>query len=700
MSNNSIKFPIEIVDKWGKPLNKFNKDIDKLNRVKTKDPFRNIPKSLGQMRKDLARYRRLQSEAFRTSHIKRYGRMIDETERKIHKLEKSTGTCKKRSSGLFSSLKNNFGIGSGAVVGIGVTMGIRKIGTALWDASQAAAKFEKYQVTLKTMLGSQGAARERMTEYTKIAASTPFQLSQVVEAGNKLQAIGQYSKGNLTMLGDLSAASGKPIEQVMNAFAKLNTGQKGEAVNMFRDLLVSSEDWAKATGKGIKKNGELAATTEEMIGALPKILKKKGFLGMMDEQAKTTEGRISNLGDSFEMLKVSVGRKMQPAFKSFLSGTTDIVESMQKWVAVPTAQKIANEKAELNSLVGIITDANTGEERRSGLIKQLQQQYPEFLKGLDAETVKNEQLRSKLVQVNKQYENKMRLAAMSDIVSDEEKKLQKLQAEKVRAQTVKDAGKEANRLYNEVYSKLGGDKEYEKKKYTGLSKRAFIQSRYGSDDYRQREATEGNKKSKELLSLMQNWRAYSTIFNENEDLFGNRDISDIDKEIKQLEAVMGIYKKNMNAEEQKQLLAKARGFDIEDKSTYEQLFGKKKYKKTKTLASEFSTLRKKTYDAFDADEWEKLSAFVEGRMKVISNGGGGGDYTPDGNMNLDLDKASATITGGAHNVKQYHITIGNLIGENTNMFKEGENPDDADDFMTKLTNSLQMIVNDTNYAAN
>ncbi|MBR4787843.1 MAG: hypothetical protein IK013_08250 [Bacteroidales bacterium] len=170
------------------------------------------------------------------------------------------------------------------------------------EAVNAAAQIETYQATLETMLGSRQAARDRMEEYKDVAKITPFEMSEVVEAGNQLQAIGRYSRKNLEMLGDLAAATSRPMEQVMNAYAKLATGQKGEAVRMFRDLLISTDDWIAATGKGVSKSGELLATTEEMMKALPKIMSSKGFYGMMAKQAETTTGMISNLEDSVGIL--------------------------------------------------------------------------------------------------------------------------------------------------------------------------------------------------------------------------------------------------------------------------------------------------------------------------------------------------------------------------------------------------------------
>ncbi len=69
-------------------------------------------------------------------------------------------------------------------------------------------------------------------------------------------------------------------------------------------------------------------------------------------------------------------------------------------------------------------------------------------------------------------------------------------------------------------------------------------------------------------------------------------------------------------------------------------------------------------------------------------------------INNDLSTSSETISSGGKNIKNFNITIGSLIGENTNMFQSSQdNPETASDFMEKLSMALQMIVNDVNYAA-
>jgi hypothetical protein len=198
--------------------------------------------------------------------------------------------------------------------------------------SAAAGEVEKYKATLNVMLGSQAAANARFEEMSKFAAITPFELNQVVDLGNRLQSLGKYSTQNMTDLGDLAAAAGKPIDQVVSAYAKLATGQKGEAVNQFRDLLISTQDWVAATGKGVDKKGSLMATTDEMLAALPKIMKMKGFSGMMDQQSKTMGGITSNLQDSITRFKASAGEPLNDSLKKLIPTFQGIVEKATAWI--------------------------------------------------------------------------------------------------------------------------------------------------------------------------------------------------------------------------------------------------------------------------------------------------------------------------------------------------------------------------------
>ncbi len=351
--DTNIKYTIELVDSFGKPMSGVIKSADSLHRkIKAvKSPVNDLGKSFDMLNTRLRRYELQRNESFRTDHIRKYNRMIAKTRKEIGKLEKKTGTCGTKSNALFGRLKGIIGLTGGIYALSRAFGGMVRAGSASLDA---AAQVETYMVTLQTLLGSTLTAKTRMAEYIRIAEKTPFELSEVVEAGNKLQTLQRYSKETLTMLGDLAAASGKPFEQVMNAYANMVSGQRGDSVRMFRDLLIANNDWVKATGKELDK-----MTTGEMEKALPVIMKQKKFFGMMAEQAKTAKGQISNLSDAFFQLQNVIGEKMQPAQKRLISGLTGIVEKLKAWYEVPIENKLKAESINIKVLYDELKDLNT-----------------------------------------------------------------------------------------------------------------------------------------------------------------------------------------------------------------------------------------------------------------------------------------------------------------------------------------------------
>ena len=205
----------------------------------------------------------------------------------------------------------------------------KKFFEVLRQPLQASADFEQYQVSLKVMLGDLELAKTRFKEMVQFAAVTPFNVPQVVEAGNKLQALGRYSQETLRMLGDLASASGKPIGQALEAYAHLVTGQNGIAIKMFRQLLIATDDWSRATGKAFTSMGRSTASTVELIEALSEIIKKKGFAGMMEEQSKTYLGRMSNMQDATQQLNAEIGDLFLDTAKSIVVGITNATQTIK-----------------------------------------------------------------------------------------------------------------------------------------------------------------------------------------------------------------------------------------------------------------------------------------------------------------------------------------------------------------------------------
>jgi hypothetical protein len=81
-------------------------------------------------------------------------------------------------------------------------------------------------------------------------------------------------------------------------------------------------------------------------------------------------------------------------------------------------------------------------------------------------------------------------------------------------------------------------------------------------------------------------------------------------------------------------------------------------------------------------------------------GSGSGSVATD--LSNGLAQSSSSISTGGKTVKNFNITINDgLIKQVDNHFgSTGENPESAGDFMWRLSNALQMILNDVNYVSN
>lgn len=101
----------------------------------------------------------------------------------------------------------------------------------------------------------------------------------------------------------------------------------------------------------------------------------------------------------------------------------------------------------------------------------------------------------------------------------------------------------------------------------------------------------------------------------------------------------------------------------------------------------------------DKAEVKKISDTIA-NMTFGDNSSGNRNNNNGGGLNDTLKDTTDAITGGGKQVKNFYITIGNLIGENTNMFQSSQDdPQSAQSFMSKMSEALQMVVNDVNYAA-
>lgn len=197
-------------------------------------------------------------------------------------------------------------------------------------------EMQQLQASFTTLLGGDVAASGGlMDELTDLAATTPFELSEVAAGAKQLLAYGDDVKsvtGDLRRLGDVAAAIGAPLSDLTYLYGTTMT--QGQ---------LYTQDYNQFVGRGIPMGRELAkilGVAESRVRALveagkvgfPEVqqairnLTDEGgqFAGMMEAQSQTITGRLSNLRDSIAMMMNEIGQSGE----GVINGAIDLASSL------------------------------------------------------------------------------------------------------------------------------------------------------------------------------------------------------------------------------------------------------------------------------------------------------------------------------------------------------------------------------------
>ena len=275
-------------------------------------------------------------------------------------------------------------------------------------AIKTAAQFEKLRTRLNTMYGSVNAGTKAFATFNKIAATTPFAVKNVVEAGASLKAFGMDAEKTIKPVADLAAFMGLDVVDAANAMGRAFAGGAG-AADVLRERGVIE---LVKSFKGIEDITKL--TLPEFRTALIDTMQDPtvGISGSTTALAATFEGNMSNMMDAVDRLAAKMGDSLLPAAKSVVQGITGMLNSMIDAEGVYDSQitSIMMQEDKLRQLAGAITAGNIPQELRVKLIRQIQKEYPDFLKNIKAEAVTNGQITKALKDVNEQ--NKLRIEAL------------------------------------------------------------------------------------------------------------------------------------------------------------------------------------------------------------------------------------------------------------------------------------------------
>lgn len=232
-----------------------------------------------------------------------------------------------------------------------------------------------------------------------------------------------------TLFGDETTIEGAArlaqlLGQDEEAISRLLPLVQDLATAKFGGNLVTAADMvAKSVGSSTNALSRYGITIEGAVGSSERLESAIAAMnqqvgGQAEAAAQVGTGALTQLKNMWGDYKEYLGSKLLPVMNKVAEWGKNFIEKL----APKQSAVLRKEQIEINSLVGAITNENTSREVRKSLIEELQRKYPDFLGNLNAEKVTNDELLTKLKNVNKEYENKIKLAVKEELVYRQRKK--------------------------------------------------------------------------------------------------------------------------------------------------------------------------------------------------------------------------------------------------------------------------------------
>lgn len=244
---------------------------------------------------------------------------------------KSAGQAAKGSfDGVGSSISGLQGAISGLGAGILAAFALDSLSSATGKILEITSEFQKYRAVLTNVLGSQQAADIAMQQITGTAAKTNFSVSELTNSYVKLANMNlKPTQKEFMQLADLANASGKSIDMLTEAVLDANSFEF-ERLKEFGIRAKKEGDNIEFTFKN--KTETIAKTSEAVNAYILSLGKLEGVSGSTAAISQTLGGQISNLGDSFDQLFVTIGNGSGGALSYFVEVIGDAVTGITRFI--------------------------------------------------------------------------------------------------------------------------------------------------------------------------------------------------------------------------------------------------------------------------------------------------------------------------------------------------------------------------------
>lgn len=190
---------------------------------------------------------------------------------------------------------------------------LKDIGTQAYNTRK---EFATYEAVLKNATGSTKAAASAMKMIQTLAADTPASVAEWTKAYIKLVNRGiTPTKEELIQMGDIASSQGKDIDQFIEALLDAMTGEN-ERLKEFGITASKNGETTAFTFRGVTT--EVQNTDQAIKNYILALGKVQGVQGAMAIQMEELAGLESNLGDQMDSIYNKIGKKLEPAIKSFM----------------------------------------------------------------------------------------------------------------------------------------------------------------------------------------------------------------------------------------------------------------------------------------------------------------------------------------------------------------------------------------------
>ena len=232
------------------------------------------------------------------------------------KLKGFTSSAETNLKGFSSTASNAFksaGLALAGAFSVGAFVSFGK------EVLAVTAEFEKFGAVLGNTLGSNALAKLKLKEIEEFAAKTPFSVNELTESFVKLANQGFKPTGDeMRRLGDLASSTGKSFNQLAEAILDAQTGE----FERLKEFGIRAQDAGNKvifTFKGVQTTVD--KSSEAIRNYVTSLGDAEGVSGSMAVISQTLSGKISNLGDSWDQMLISIGGNTSGVFK----GAIDII---------------------------------------------------------------------------------------------------------------------------------------------------------------------------------------------------------------------------------------------------------------------------------------------------------------------------------------------------------------------------------------